>query len=46
MGDHPNSSIILQKLFTLNHNLFVRAMCEIAHLDQKTVNLSRVLDIT
>lgn len=46
LGNHANSSIVLQKLFELNKSLFIRGICELCKHDQKLMNLSRVLDIT
>lgn len=46
LGDHVNSSTVLQQLFKLNQALFIRAICELSKHDQKLMNLSRVLDIT
>lgn len=46
LGNHANSSIVLQKLFELNSSLFIRGICELCKHDQRLMNLSRVLDIT
>jgi hypothetical protein len=46
LGNHVNSSIVLQKLYEMNKNLFIRGICENCKHDQRLMNLSRVLDIT
>jgi CCR4-NOT transcription complex subunit 1 len=46
LGNHANSSIVLQKLFEFNSSLFIRGICELCKHDQRLMNLSRVLDIT
>lgn len=46
LGDHVNSSVVLQQLFKSNHSLFIRGICELCKHDQRLMNLSRVLDIT
>ena len=37
---------MLKKLWELNKDLMIRAICELCHPNQKVINLSRVLDIT
>jgi hypothetical protein len=46
LGNHDNSPIVLQNLFSMNQDLFIRGICELCKHDQKLMNLSRVLDIT
>lgn len=46
LGNHVNSSVVLQKLFETNKSLFIRGICELCKHDQRLMNLSRVLDIT
>ena len=46
LGNHVNSSIVLQQLFNSNKSLFIRGICELCKHDQRLMNLSRVLDIT
>ena len=46
LGNHINSSVVLQKLFELNSALFITGICELCKSDQRLMNLSRVLDIT
>lgn len=46
LGNHTNSSVVLQKLFESNQSLFIRGICELCKHDQRMMNLSRVLDIT
>ena len=46
LGNHNNSSIVLQRLCDSNKYLFIRGICELCKHDQRLMNLSRVLDIT
>jgi len=46
LGNHVNSSIVMQSLFNTNKALFIRGICEMCKHDQRLMNLSRVLDIT
>ena len=46
LGNHANSSLVLQRLCESNKSLFIRGICELCKHDQRLMNLSRVLDIT
>jgi sulfur transfer complex TusBCD TusB component (DsrH family) len=46
LGNHVNSIPVLRKLWELNQDLMIRAICELCRHEQKIMNLSRVLDIT
>ena len=45
-GEHANGISLLQNLHTKNKKLFIRSICELAKHDQRTMNLSHILDIT
>ena len=46
LGNHPNSILVLRKLWEFNRDLMIRGISELCRHDQRVMNLSRVLDIT
>lgn len=46
LGNHVNSILVLEKLWSINPRLIMKAICNLYRYDSNLMNLSRVLDIT
>lgn len=46
LGNHVNSILVLEKLWSINPRLVMKAICNLYRYDPNLMNLSRVLDIT